>query len=365
MSQNDNLLSILKVLHTYRKYIIWPCIITAVLSVGISLLLPNYYKSSTSFYAGSPDLSKPAPIGLLSSDRDVYGEDEDIDRLLTIANSNAVRDYLVKKYDLFTHYDIDSSTQKGRTKIQKRFKKLYTTTKTKYEAIELAIEDEDPVLSMDMVNDAVGKINQISQDLIKGSQKQLLSNYTQSIKDKEKTIAILSDSISSSMAKYGVFNTKSQGQVLAELKSSTQALLADQKARFSIFKNKASFRDSLPLLEARIAGQTQKLRSINEQISMFNQGLSTIIKLEVEQRESGEQLAIDKQRQEQLKATFNTPFRGLHVIEYAQLPEEKSRPKRSLIVIGAVLLCFIICLLSILLYDAMSQLNWKEITQDS
>jgi len=64
MSQNDNLLDLVNAIYRWRKPIIISCILAAILSVIAALTLPNFYTSKTIFYAASPDLAKPLPIGL-------------------------------------------------------------------------------------------------------------------------------------------------------------------------------------------------------------------------------------------------------------------------------------------------------------
>ena len=95
-----------------------------------------------------------------------YGSSQDLDRLLTICSSNELKDMLVQEFGLFAHYKIDSSKILAKHKIRKKLDKLMSVTKTKYDAIELSIEDQDKSLATQMVNRARDIVNTLSHDLI-------------------------------------------------------------------------------------------------------------------------------------------------------------------------------------------------------
>ncbi|MEL6862808.1 MAG: hypothetical protein AAFP19_00245, partial [Bacteroidota bacterium] len=72
MDHKENLLGVLSTIFRWKKPIIYICGIAAVGSVLISLLLSNYYESTTLFYAASPDLAKPPAVGDEIKEKDYY-----------------------------------------------------------------------------------------------------------------------------------------------------------------------------------------------------------------------------------------------------------------------------------------------------
>ena len=103
MDSKDSLMSLLKTFKKWFKAIFIVCTIAVVGAVAISLSLDNYYKATTTFYAASSDLAKPAPIGGMEINIEYYGRDEDIDRLLSIANSGEVASRLIEEFQLADH----------------------------------------------------------------------------------------------------------------------------------------------------------------------------------------------------------------------------------------------------------------------
>ena len=94
MKDKDNLIGVLKTLFRWKKQLIILCGAVGIGSIIIVLLLPVYYKASTTFLAASPDQAKPELLfGEGNLKTEYYGNANDIDRLLTIANSNELVEF--------------------------------------------------------------------------------------------------------------------------------------------------------------------------------------------------------------------------------------------------------------------------------
>jgi LPS O-antigen subunit length determinant protein (WzzB/FepE family) len=100
---------------------------------------------------------------------------------------------------------------------------------------------------------------------------------------------------------------------------------------------------------------------VNSQLESFNSGLPMITYLEQEQKEFSEQLSLDKERYKQLKAARKNDFTALHIVEFAETPVIKSRPKRSILVISATAIIFILSLLIIMVLEKYKSINWKAL----
>ena len=145
MKNQDNLLGVIDTIMQWRKPIGRVVLIaTAGTALIAFLFLKNYYQSTTIFFAASPDIFKPEQVfGTSNKDMEYYGSEEDVDRIMTIAQSASLYEFLIKKFDLYKHYDIDSTDEKAPFKVQEHLEKLYDVKKTKNNAIELSVEDLD------------------------------------------------------------------------------------------------------------------------------------------------------------------------------------------------------------------------------
>jgi tyrosine-protein kinase Etk/Wzc len=351
MNTEYNLIDLLLQLKKWKKQLIQALIAILVISIIGSLLLPNYYKSETTFYAASPDLAKPIPIGDDEKDVRIYGDDNDLDRLFTIATSHEVLYFLVDSFGLYDHYDIDKNDKKSKFKVREELLENYITIKTKYGALSLSVEDKDPKISADMANAAREKIAQLAQGIVKESQGKLITNYTNSIEKKQ----VLGDSLSNQLFKLkekaGIFDSKSQAAVYTNLLAEATSDLEDAKGKISFYKKYPTYRDSMIKYMAMEVGASGKLEKAKSELQKYAPVISEVRQLEQEQGRLQDQISLDKERLKQLTATFNAPFTSLHLVESADIPVQKSRPKRSIIVLLATLIGFMLSCLAVFIIE--------------
>lgn len=365
MDKKDNLLSVIATLFKWKKTILYTCGIAAIGSIVISLLLTTYYQSTTVFFAASPDLAKPEHIaGTSAKDMDYYGNENDIDRILTLAESNEVIDHLIQKFNLYKHYDIDSTTVKAADKIRKAFLKLYNVTKTKRDAIELSIEDEDPVLAAQIANEARHKIDQIGRNLIKQSLAKLINTTKNSMLQKEVSLTELGNTLRKARSTYHIVSSFAASEALATLSISSQSRLTQTASRLNFLReNPRVPKDTIIMLEAKVKGMQVSIDSLNKRMERFTEGMSVVDVLAEQHHEANEQLGKDKERFKQLEAAYNSDVSAIILVEEGKVPVVKSRPARSLIVIAAVFIAFILSIIAVLLLDTYKEVDWKKITK--
>ena len=207
-----SLLNVFQEIYKWKKHIIISVLIVGIITTIICLFLPNYYKASTTFYAASPTLANPTALGYDDNIRYIYGGSEDLDRLFSIVNSNELQSYLIKKFDLFKRYEVDSTTSEGRHLMGLMFKENYKTLSTKYEAIELSVEDKDPIIAAQIANEARNYANMISQRLIKETQVTNIKSVEKNITLQEAKVSALADTIQLKKSKSKVIDPYFQSE---------------------------------------------------------------------------------------------------------------------------------------------------------
>jgi uncharacterized protein involved in exopolysaccharide biosynthesis len=360
MSQEESLLDIVSIVYRNRKKIIYTALIAGVLSAIVSLMMPNYYKSTTLFYPASTDMADPLPVGTLSDDRYYYGTDMDLDRLLSIANSSEMYEYLINKFNLYEHYDINPDSKTGPSKVRKKIAKLYNVQKSKFDAIELSVEDQDREMASNMANEARNKIDELAQGLIKNTQNNLLQSVKSNVVVKELGLTVLTDSLTALRNRYSIYNPYSQGETFGELVTLTESKQINTAAKLEAFQS----RDSIRKYKVVLAGIQKELIALKEKALKFNKGYGLVLRLEDERNKYNEQLSFDKERLKQLNATYNAPFAAIHLIQKAEVPLLKSRPKRSILVIGITAMAGILSMLWVLLLNQFKVKDWKRAFKD-
>lgn len=360
--EDYSLLWVVKILLLWRRPIIALIALVAIGSAAYTwFVMPNYYKSTAIVYAASPTLANPNPIGGGEKVYYVYGTGEDLDRLMTISNSTEIKAYLISKYDLATHYDIDTTSSKGKAKLMQKFEKHYEILKTKEDAMKISIEDVDPAKARDMVRDAREKISELAQALVKSSQSMTINTLENAINEQATNLRQLSDTLSKVKKLFNIYNASAQSENLAMINAETRSDLAGMEAMLSEMRKYNLPSDSINKVKAKVAGLRSKAKVVSDDISTFNNGVLLVEQLESSQEKALEELSLTEQRLQKLHNTYKQSFTAMHIIEKESVPNEKSRPRRSIIVLGLTMLAFVLASLYALVIESFRTVDWKQI----
>ncbi len=317
---------ILPVLWKWNKHILGAVIGTMIITSAVVLLQPNYYEATASFYPVGQTLLQPTQQGM---DRNVnyFGDDHDVDRLLAIATSLDLANTIISQHSLAEHYQIDTSTSKGRAKLRKKFGKLYSVIKTKYDGIRINVEDKTPKKAADVANGVLQAVDESATRIIRNAQHNILVATSQSVNEKSRLIDSIVQRTTYLRNKYRVYDTDSQGEALATLES----------------RNPGS-------------------KAVQKKISDYTQGVSEIKKLESEREELSKLIVSDDYKRTQILAAMKAEQSSIHVIEKAAVPDEKSRPRRTLIVLAAGLLTLFVSSTIALFIESLDRRPKQSIT---
>ncbi|MCB0569304.1 MAG: hypothetical protein KDC66_06065 [Phaeodactylibacter sp.] len=363
MKQQDNLIDVIKTLFKWKKPILYVCALAVIGAVVISLTLSNYYKATTTFLAVSPDQAKPESLyGKGQLRTEYYGNENDIDRLLTIAGSAELINFMIDSFDLYGHYRITPGHKRSAFKVREKFLSLYEVTKTKRDAMELSVEDKDKELAARMATAAREKIDEIARRLMQEGLQKTISSYEENIKSKEALLSALSDSLLYLRKEYGIYNIIGQAEAMTGQVSETEGLMVRNRTRLEVLKNTRGIpADTIKYLQAAVTGMEEELKSLNAKMESFNKGIGKVGIFERQYGEANQTLSEDKERLKQSLATYQSVIPALVIVEEAEVPVIKSRPKRSIIVMAAGAIAFLFSVLGVLLFDAYKEVNWREI----
>lgn len=367
MKQSANLLEIIKTIFRYKWIIVGLCAVTFVGTALVSLLLPNYYKATTTFFAASEDLAKPESLfSELGSNIQTkyYGSEDDIDRLMTIAQSNELKDFLIDTFNLFEHYKINPKKQKARYRARLKVDKYYDILKTDRDALQLSFEDENPEFAAQIANTARNKIEVFALQLVRNNQSKGLRANEVNLSEKARLLQTLADSMAILRNTYGIFDGIEQTQDLADVITGMQSKLTYDRARLGQYRktpNAKGVQDSIAHLQAKVEGMEITLDTLSKKMSFWQEGLAAVLDTESQYYDLAERLQEDRERTRVLQATYTADVPAVLLLESAEVPLYKSRPKRSILVIGATFLMFCFMVLGVVIFDNYKDVDWKSI----
>ena len=206
--------SIFVLLYRWRKKIIMGSFVAAVIATVASLFIPNKYESEVILF---PTMNLSTGKALLNEYNDFLeiGEEEELEHMMQILQSNEIINRVVDKFDLVNHYEIDTSNEKYYMDLMKKYQANIESEITKYSSIRISVMDKHPQMAADIANEIASLIDTVMNNLQKNMAQQ---GYQSLIKDRDyvlSEIKVLEDSIAKIRA-LGINDYESQSEVLNE-----------------------------------------------------------------------------------------------------------------------------------------------------
>jgi uncharacterized protein involved in exopolysaccharide biosynthesis len=188
-----------------KKLILGGSLLVSILVAISSLFLDNYYYSQATFHVVNS-------MRVSNGGGNIYGDSKDVDRVISIAYSNTVKDYVINKHGLMAHYKIDTTKTNKRTRLIKEYAANISINNNDRGAIEVKVYDTDPELAAKIANDIVEKTNNQYVDNIQLVIREALEVQEVTMASLMQSINLHKDSLTIISQKYGVviYNTEEE-----------------------------------------------------------------------------------------------------------------------------------------------------------
>ena len=365
-----------------RKFIFKNVIIVTLSAIIISLLLPKWYASKAvvlSSGAGQFNfLSSISPIPV--ADFGLSTINEDINNFIAILQSRTVKEYMVNKFNLIDRYkqrDIEYAIEAFEEKIELEV--------TEEGTLEITIIDKDPLIAKEMVNEVLFMLDQINQSIGMEAGKYNREFLENRININKKDLEKAELALKTFQEKTGIIDLVTQ--LSSTMQMSAQAYNSIFEAYTALYAKKIESETELAVAKTTLSNnnptimQLEKL--LNEQTIQLDQlmirldeklqyllsnispaqidtipniefsvSFNTLPSLglenarlirEVELQSTIQEILIPQFEQAKLEETKNIPT--LQIIDKPKVALNKTKPKRSLIVIGSIIMSFLMSLI--------------------
>jgi len=170
MGSNGNLLGVIRKILRWWKFIVIISGLAAALSIVVSLLLPDEYKSTAIFYPKNLNIYDSEYLfgtGAKDKIQSIFGGNQDLHRVISLSGSSELKDALINEFKLWDHYDIDTNSRYWHFKLMKKFDSRSKVLKSEHDNIELSIWDEDPRFAATLANRFSDKLEEAYEDVVK------------------------------------------------------------------------------------------------------------------------------------------------------------------------------------------------------
>jgi uncharacterized protein involved in exopolysaccharide biosynthesis len=137
--------------------------LAAVIFSGPAFIQPKFKSNVVLFPISTNSVSKALLTQNNSPKQDVmqFGEEAEAEQLLQILNSNQIRNSIIKKYNLFKHYDIGADAKYPRTLLNKEFDSNIKFRRTENMAVEISVMDANPDTAALIANEIAALLDSV------------------------------------------------------------------------------------------------------------------------------------------------------------------------------------------------------------
>jgi len=193
VNKEYNLIEVIRTLLKWKKHIIALTIIGAISAVLVTLfVMKPYYQSFALVYPTNQSAADRSSMFSFegqnsTGESSFYGTKHDANRILSIANSSLLINYVIKEFDLVNHYE-NQENKYANSDTYEEFMKNYSVYKTDKDAIRINFIDTDKDLASKIVNDIVESIEYETSKPIKANKKKLFETFAKKEKEKKELL---------------------------------------------------------------------------------------------------------------------------------------------------------------------------------
>jgi len=194
---------LLNIFLKWRKYILIATGIALVVSTVSSLLLKNYYRSKSVVLVYNENSLNPATLflrnsfgsAIVGSSVITAGTAEDCSRIMAIMESKDVTDVIIKEFNLYQKYNIDTTDKKAYSKVNRYLQGYTNIVRTDKNMVEVSVEDQDPIVAAKMASRYAELANEKGSQIFKADIIRHAEVYKKKYEEKYKEIKRIRDSI--------------------------------------------------------------------------------------------------------------------------------------------------------------------------
>lgn len=301
-------------LKEHKKILIGTFIISGIVAAGISLLLPNYYKSNVLLLSSAVNASSKAILNESDClDPFLYGTEKESEYILEMLSSYQIIGKACTKFNLKEHYGIKGDGLLAKDQMERELANNINVKRSNYLGVKLIVWDKDPYYAANIANYMVDQLEILRNEIKQAKADSISMSLKRSTEKIKCEIDVLTDSLSRLNQQYKIYAPESYSDRFSQE-------LAKQVAS----GNNAGVN--------RLEAKMQVLSEIGPKMTNLREQL-------VNKRSS---LKFWEDQYEKALVDLNSQIPADFIIERAMPSATKDKPKRSMIVLIAALCCTII-----------------------
>jgi uncharacterized protein involved in exopolysaccharide biosynthesis len=328
-SNNDTLFdsrNLIVFLWSKRKQIGYAVLIAAVASIIFSseiFIKPKYKSSVVLFPTTNSSISRSLLSEIAFEKENIlqFGEEEQVEQMLQILNSDEVREQVIQKFNLMDHYRIDPEGSYPLTKLNKKFEENISFNRTEYLSVRIDVLDEDPKLAATIANEIADLLDSVKTRMQHERARKALAIVEKEYRDFEHYLAAREDTLNK-LRDLGVLDYKAQVERLSEAYG-----------------------------KALLANNSSAVDEIQEQMDVLAKYGGMAMAIEQDMEHDRKNLSQLKTKYEEARVDASDKIPHKFIVNLAKPAEKKSYPIRWLIVLVSTLSTALLAVIVVLILE--------------
>ena len=334
------------IINRWKYFVAGAVALAAIVSVVVALLMPNVYRSTAIFIPTNPQTADPDRLlednTQMRGQLELSGRAEDLDRAITIGESQPVAELIIRKFDLYKHYKAGTpGDDAADNSVLSEFSSNLGIVHNERDAIELTFMDKDKNLAAAVANTMVHVIDSVNQQLTLENRRTVLNLYRQRYDYLSTSFERSRQELVGARHRYGIFGLEMQGRYMVKQLIETEAALR---------KAEASGGD--------VAGLKRVLRGLTRadggnliNLENYVRGTDSLSMFTTRVADLQGRLISARSAYETAELSIKGRISSIYLVQKAYPATKKIKPVRSLIVLGSVLLTLALSVLVIALLE--------------
>lgn len=348
----------------WRRFILGVTALVAVAAIIISLLLPKWYEASARVLPPEGGSGGSLAAALLKGPGSAAsallgGVSSDYARYLAILSSRRVLSSMVDEFDLVSAYDLDDAPNGREWAIAQLEQNVSFPVDEDYEFLSVVVLDKDPERAAAMANFMVSRLNAINSELAS----QNAASYRQFVEmrynESQAALDSVLDATQAFQKQYGVLDLDVQTQAFFESLAALQANATRVGIEYE------ALRAQLGADNAQVRALREVTRAADRKVQSVLEGREVVLPVAQEEMSDVVRAFADLKREaliqqqtleaitplyEQARFEEEKTVEAVQIVDTAVPPFQKSKPRRSFIVVVATISGFLLSVLFVLLY---------------
>lgn len=202
-----DLVDIVQTIRKRFRFVMIVTLVAAVIGVAFHYLGKKEFTAKAEFFVSNPLLTDRNTIyGGADSRIDYFGDEDDVDRVLALAESDTVIMKVLLESGLAHEMDKDLIDARNIFEMKQYYRRHFEIKRTEYTMVEISFTDKDPIRAARIANMIVNTIEQAYRSFYNTRRTNIFASLTKKYAEQDSMINVFTDTLAKIRDRTGIYD---------------------------------------------------------------------------------------------------------------------------------------------------------------